>query len=85
LIEQTPPEEAWEIVLDILSKQISEATPNSWLRPLQVVNFENGTLTYRAPTKLIGEWVESHYAGHMKRAWEAVGDDLGRFRLRSGT
>jgi plasmid replication initiation protein len=81
LIEQTPLEEAWENVLDILSKQISEATANSWLKPLQVVSFENGTLTYRAPTKFIGEWVESHYAGRMKPAWKAVGYDVATIRI----
>jgi hypothetical protein len=51
LIEQTPLEEAWKNVLDILGKQISVATVNSWLKPLLIVGFENGTLKKPLPKK----------------------------------
>jgi plasmid replication initiation protein len=81
LIEQSPLEEAWENVLDILRQQIGEATANSWLKPLRVVGFENGILTCRAPTKFIGGWVESHYISRLKMAWQSVGHEVAAVRI----
>ena len=81
LIEQSPLEEAWENVLDILRKRVGEGTANSWFKPLHVVSFENGALTYRAPTKFAAGWVESHYRPHLREAWKAVGYDLAEIRF----
>ena len=81
LIEQSPLEEAWENVLDILRQQIGEATANSWMKPLRVLGFENGILTCRAPTKFIGGWVESHYISRLKMAWQSVGYEVATVRI----
>jgi plasmid replication initiation protein len=83
LIERSPLEEAWENVLDILSQQIGEATVKSWMKPLHLVNFENGTLTYRATTKFIADWVESQYSGRLRTAWQAVGYDVAAVRVET--
>jgi plasmid replication initiation protein len=76
LIEQSPLEEAWENVLAILCQQIGEATVKSWMKPLHLVSFEDSTLTYRATTKFIADWVESHYSGSLRTAWQAVGYEV---------
>jgi plasmid replication initiation protein len=73
LIEQTPLEEAWENALDLLRQQLGEATANSWVKPLHVVKFENATVTYRAPTKFLADWVQSRYLSQLRKAWKAVG------------
>ena len=76
LIEQTPLEEAWENALENLRQQLGEATVTSWFLKLQLVGFDSGTLTYRAPTKFIAEWVESHYGSRLKTVWKSVGYDV---------
>ncbi len=76
LIEQTPLEEAWENALDLLRKHLGDATANSWLKPLHVVGFENGTLTFRAPTAFIGDWVKTHYTSRLITVWKAVGYEV---------
>lgn len=73
LIEQSPLEEAWENALQLLSEQISEPTVNSWLKPLQLVDFVDGTVTLRAPTSFIRDWVKSHYLTRLRAAWISVG------------
>jgi plasmid replication initiation protein len=83
LIERSPLEEAWENVLDILCEQIGEATVKSWMKPLHLVNFENGTLTYRATTKFIADWVESQYSGRLRTAWRAVGYEVVAVRIET--
>ena len=76
LIEQTPLEEAWDNVLVSLEKKFGTPTANSWFRPLQVMSFDAGTLTYRAPTKFISDWVQSRYLACLRTAWKAVGYDV---------
>ena len=76
LIEQSPLEEAWDNVLVTLDRQLGTATANQWLKPLQPVSFEAGTLTYRAPTKFIADWVQSRYFAYLRDAWKAVGYDV---------
>jgi hypothetical protein len=76
LIERTPLEEAWENALDLLRQQLGDATANSWVKPLHIISFENGTLTCRAPTKFIANWVESRYLSQLRSAWKAVGYEV---------
>jgi plasmid replication initiation protein len=83
LIERSPLEEAWENVLEILSQQIGEASVKSWMKPLHLVNFEAGTLTYRATTKFIADWVESQYTGRLRTAWQAVGYEVAAVRIEA--
>jgi hypothetical protein len=83
LIEQSPLEEAWENVFDILRRHLGDATANSWLKPLHVVGFEDGTLTYHAPTKFIADQVESHYGSRLREAWKAVGYEVITLRIEA--
>jgi len=83
LIELSPLEEACENVFEILRKQIGEPTANSWLKPLHVVSFDNATITYRAPTKFIGDWVESHYVERLRAAWKSVGYEVAAIRMET--
>jgi plasmid replication initiation protein len=84
LIERTPLEDAWECVLDDLRRQLSAPTVNSWLIPLNLVEFADGTLTYRAPTKFIGQWVESHYGAPLRAAWLRVGYEVSALKIEAG-
>jgi len=78
LIEKTPLEEAWENVLEAMSRHLGEATVKSWLRDLHLIGFEANTLTYRAKTKFIADHVESQFLSKLIRAWEALGFEVKR-------
>lgn len=81
LIEQSPLEEAWDNVLEDLGRQLGTATVGQWLKPLHPVSFEGGTLTYRAPTQFIADWVQSRYLGRLREAWDAVGYEVATIAL----
>ena len=81
LIELSPLEEAWENAAAILGKQLGADVAASWLKPLQPVSFENGTLTYRAPTKFHSDWVQSRYSSRLREAWKSVGYDVEKIVL----
>jgi plasmid replication initiation protein len=76
LIERSPLEEAWENVLTVLTKQIGTNLAASWLKPLQPVSFENVTLTFRAPTKFVADWVQSRYLSQLRKGWKAAGYEV---------
>ena len=81
LIELSPLEEAWENAVAILGKQLGAEVVASWLKPLQPVSFEDGTLTYRAPTKFHADWVQSRYSSRLRDAWKSVGYDVEKLVL----
>lgn len=83
LIELSPLEEAWENVLDVLCQQVGESTVNSWLKPLQLGDLADGTLTYRAKTKFVADWVESHYGSRLRTAWQSIGYEIAAVRIES--
>jgi len=76
LIEQTPLENDWKNALELLRQQLGAATANSWMKPLHVVSYNNGTLKFGAPTKFIASWVQSRYLGQLRKAWKAVGYEV---------
>lgn len=83
LIEQSPLEEAWENALAHLSSKAGESTANQWFKPLQPVSFEAGTLTYRAPTQFIADWIQSRHLSRLKDVWKLVGYDVERIVFAS--
>jgi plasmid replication initiation protein len=83
LIEKTPLEEAWEIVLEVMRKHLGEAVVNSWFSKLRLKGIEGSTLTYHAPTKFIAEWVETHYRLKLIEAWRSVGHPLDEIKIES--
>ena len=85
LIEQTPVEEAWGNVLEILGKQLGVPTVNSWLKPLHLGGCENGILTLHAPTKFIAEWVESRYKQKLASVWQSLGYEVNAVWIEKGT
>lgn len=83
LIERSPLEEAWETVLATLRKHVGDATVNSWFTQLHLVNFEDGTLTYRAKTKFIADWVQSHHTPRLRSAWKSAGYEVATFSFEA--
>lgn len=85
LIEKTPLEDAWENVLEQMSRHFGEPTVKSWLRVLHLIEYDNGTLTYRAPTKFIADTVETQYRHRLISGWRSVGYELSAIRIEVKT
>lgn len=83
LIERTPLEDAWENLLEVMRKQVGSDVVKAWLEKLHLVGLEGETLTLRAPTKFIGDWVENNYRLKMQDAWESIGQPPTTFRVES--
>lgn len=83
LIERTPLEETWENVLEVMRKRLGPAEVKSWLEKLHLVGLENEILTVRAPTKFIGDWVESNYRYKLEEAWQSMGQPVATIKVES--
>ena len=85
LIERTPLEEAWENVLDLMRKREGSEQVRAWLERLRLVSLEGETLTYRAPTKFIAQWVETNFKHKLEAAWQSVGQPVSTIHIETST
>lgn len=83
LIERSPLEEAWENVLELMRKQLGEAEVKSWLEKLQLVGLEQETVLYRAPTKFMADWIETHYKLKLEQSWQASGHPVKKIKVET--
>ncbi|MCB1538255.1 MAG: chromosomal replication initiator protein DnaA [Rhodospirillales bacterium] len=51
----------WESVHDALRQEFGEAVFRSWLKPMQLQAFYQGTLEVSVPTRFMRDWIGSHY------------------------
>lgn len=66
----------WEQIQDKLKLEFGEATYKSWLSKLAYVDYDNFTLTIKAPTKFMKEWVATHYAAKIKNFWKELDNSI---------
>ena len=62
----------WSTIQDKLKTEFGEATYKSWLSKLIYINYDNFTLTIKAPTKFMKEWVLTHYANKIINFWKEL-------------
>lgn len=65
-------EGAWDTVREGLRRTIGEDTFNSWIRPLNVTRFDNGTVFIGAPSRFMRDWVATRYMDQMTQLWTDV-------------
>lgn len=81
LIERTPLEETWENVLEVMRRSLGADISKSWLEKLQLTGLENDVVVYRAPSKFIADWVETHYRLKLEKAWQGIDPSVQRVRI----
>ena len=61
----------WDHCLNALKADISEQNYNTWIKPLYVIEDEEGpSLTLLAPNKFVVNWVQKNYLEQIKAAAE---------------
>lgn len=81
LLEEVEENEAWENVLEILRRQLGRELVTSWFLQLKFVSIEAGTLTLKAPTRFVAEWVESRYLARLRSAFAEAGKEFGALKF----
>ncbi|MCB2198478.1 chromosomal replication initiator protein DnaA [bacterium] len=60
--------EAWMQVSTLIESALPEQAFHTWFRPIQPVQFRDGTLTVQVPSRFYYEWIEGHYSDHIDSA-----------------
>jgi chromosomal replication initiation ATPase DnaA len=68
-------------VVEIMRRNIGPELVKAWLEKLQLVSLEGETVTFRAPSKFIGEWIETHLKHKLEVAWQSVAQDVKSVRI----
>lgn len=68
---ETSMEADWSRVLERLRVEFDDSVYNSWFKPLDLVNIEDGCAVMAAPTRFMRNWLESNYADRIRVAWKS--------------
>jgi chromosomal replication initiator protein len=69
-------EEQWKRIQDQLLDEYGEATYSSWLKPLYVVNQNDGCMCIAAPNAFTRDWVKNNYADRIKALLSNENDNV---------
>lgn len=63
-------QDEWGQICSQLKNEVGETAFDSWLKPLSVGNFDNGTMNICVPTRFMRNWVITHYSDRIHKIWE---------------
>lgn len=66
-----------------LHTDIGDTAFRSWIAPLEISTYSGHTLEIAAPSRLIRDWVRSHYQDQIKMLWERQGLPVDRIEVIS--
>ena len=67
----------WGLVRAQLLSEVGDKTFNSWLRPLQLLLVDSGTVHLGVPSRFMADWVKNHFASRLRRAFAAHLPEIG--------
>lgn len=65
-------EEIWQKTLDIIEKQISKPSFETWIKPAKPFQFQNNIMVIEVPNDFAKDWLESRYYDLIKDCLEDV-------------
>ena len=60
----------WGQICDQMKNEIGETAFDSWLKPLTVGSFSNGTMNICVPTRFMRNWVITNYSDRIHKIWQ---------------
>jgi chromosomal replication initiator protein len=69
-------EKQWEKIQPRLLDEYGEATYSNWLKPLTIVDEQEGCILLSAPTAFMRDWVKNHYADRVKALLQTENDNI---------
>jgi hypothetical protein len=80
-ITQPDFQQAWEMVLGQLRGEMSRATLETWVQPLQPIGYQGQTFTLGAYNSYAREWVENRLHGRITQLLEGLFNEPVKLRL----
>ena len=60
----------WNQICDQLRDEVGETAFDSWLKPLTIGSFNEGTMNICVPTRFMKNWVITNYSDRIHKIWE---------------
>src|ERR1700741_4545382 len=68
----------WTRILGQLKAEVGEDAYRNWLLPMNLDRVDDGKVIILAPTRLLRDWVTTHYADRLLALWHAENDQVTR-------
>jgi chromosomal replication initiator protein len=62
-------ENIWSKAIDSLKEKVGQQNYDIWIKPIQFVSVEGERLTLEVPNRFFKEWINEHFASHIKEAF----------------
>ena len=85
-LQQTPdtaPSDLWGAVRDRLRLEVGQGIFDSWIAPLSLTGVKEGHVRLSAPSRLVRDYVASHYAARIERGFAAVSVEFASLEISS--
>ena len=63
-------QEQWGQICSQLKTEVGDTAFDSWLKPLTLGSFSDGTMNICVPTRFMRNWVITHYSDRIHKIWE---------------
>ena len=63
-------QDQWGQICSQLKNEVGETAFDSWLKPLTLGSFNDGTMNICVPTRFMRNWVITHYSDRIHKIWE---------------
>lgn len=63
-------QDQWGQICSQLKVEVGETAYDSWLKPLTLGSFNEGTMNICVPTRFMRNWVITHYSDRIHKIWE---------------
>lgn len=78
---KTDLEDLWKRAQERLLDEYGEGTYASWLKPLTIIDQQEGCLRLGAPNAFMREWINNNYAAKIKTILQSENDNIHRLEI----
>ncbi len=71
----------WARVRGLMRSEVGDASYRSWLKPLMLVEVDQGEVRVAVPTRFMRDWVVSHYGDRLRALWMAENPEIGNLEI----
>ena len=70
IVNDTSVQDQWGQICEQLKTEVGETAFDSWLKPLTIGSFNDGTMNICVPTRFMRNWVITNYSDRIHKIWE---------------
>jgi chromosomal replication initiator protein len=85
LAAKTDLEDLWQRTQERLLDEYGEGTYSSWLKPLSIIDQQEGCLRIAAPNAFMREWINNNYAAKIKTILQSENDGIQKLEISVST